>query len=68
MPSPLRVDGELLSLSGEFVPPVHALAVDREWDCPRSGSWSEMDGDESQFRERPLLSLRSSDTERELFE
>ena len=68
MSGPLRVDGELLLLSGEFAPLAHALAVDCEQDCPRSGSWSEMDVDELRFRERLLLSLQLSDTERESFE
>ena len=67
IPGPLRVDGELLSLSGEFAPLAHALAVDRERDRSRSAYWSEMDADEPQFCERPLLSLRLSDTERESF-
>ena len=67
MPGPLRVDVELLSLSGEFAPLAHALAVNREQDRPRSGSWSEMDADELRFRERPLLSPQLSDTERESF-
>ena len=68
MPGPLRVDGELLSLSGEFAPLANALAVDHERDRPRSGSWSEIDADEPQFRERPLLSLRLYDIERGLLE
>ena len=68
MPGHVRVDRQLLSLSGEFTPLAHALAVDRERDRPRSGSWYEMDADEPRFRERPLLSLRLSDTERGLFE
>ena len=55
MPGHLRVDGQLLSLSGEFAPLAHALAVDRKRDRSRSGSWFEMDADEPQFRERPLL-------------
>ena len=68
MPDHLRVDGELLSLSGEFAPLAHALAIDRERDHPRPGSWNDMDAEKPQFRERPLLSLRLSDTERESFE
>ena len=68
MPGPLRVDEELLSLSGEFAPLAHALAVNYKWDCSGSGSWSEMDADEPRFCEWPLLSPQPSDTEQELFE
>ena len=68
MPGPLRIDGELLLLSGEFAPLAHVLAVDCEQDRPRSGSWSEMDADELQFHECLLLSLQLSNTERESFE
>ena len=55
MPGHLRVDGQLLSLSGEFAPLAHALTVDHEQDRSRSGSWFEMDANEPQFRECPLL-------------
>ena len=62
VPAARRLDGELLSLSGEFAP---LAPVERERERPRSGSWSDVDTDEPRVRDLPLLSLLLSDTERE---